>query len=65
MQTETIVFTDAYTGQEMYGRIGKGILNRFNVHIITKEEAGQNPKRMVLKADPSIAKITNGTGIVK
>jgi hypothetical protein len=65
MHGETIVFTDAYTGQEMYGRIGQVFCDKATVRIITKEEAGPNPRKIVMRVDPSIAKITNGTGIIK
>jgi hypothetical protein len=57
---QTIVFDDAYTGVEKYGRIEHDGV----VHIISKEEAGPNPQRVTMKPDARIAEITGGTGLI-
>jgi hypothetical protein len=61
---ETIVFNDAYTGEEKYGRIDRVYGCDIVLHLIAKEEAGPNPRRIVMRPDPRIAKITGGTGII-
>lgn len=61
---KTIVFSDAYTGEERFGRIDpEG--SQDIVHIISKEEAGPNPRRVTTRPDARIAEITNGTGIIE
>ena len=58
---QTIVVDDAYTGIENYVRVDDNDV----VHFISKEEPGPNPRRVKSKPDAGIAKITNGTGIIK
>ncbi len=52
----TVVFEDAYTGAETYGRIihvsgDSGVIRK-----ITKEEAGANPRRIFPKPAPQPGK---------
>jgi hypothetical protein len=60
----TIVFDDAYTGAEKYGRIDGVYGNDHVVHVITKDEAGSNPRRVTMRRDARIAAITNSTGLI-
>lgn len=62
---DTVEYVDAYTGETRYGRIEKMFGGDAIINIITKDEAGPNPKRFTPKADPRIAAITNGTGLIK
>ena len=48
---EYVVFADAYTGEEKYGRIEHRFGGDAIIHIVTKEEAGPNPKRIVPRPD--------------
>ena len=61
---KTIVFYNAYTGVETYGRIKRASGNDLNVSVITKEEAGPNPRRVKVTPDARIAKIADGTGLI-
>jgi hypothetical protein len=58
----TIIFDDAYTGVERYGRIIQTSGTDGTIRIIRKEEAGLNPIRWKPIADPRIDEITGGTG---
>ncbi len=60
----TIVFDDAYTGVEKYGRIDRVYGDDAVVHIINKNEAGPNPRRVTMKADARVMEITGGSGLV-
>jgi hypothetical protein len=62
---DNVEYEDAYTQEPRYGRITHVYGNNFILTSITKEEAGQNPKRFTPKADPRIAAITDGTGVIK
>jgi hypothetical protein len=61
----TIVFDDAYTGVEKYGRIDRVYGDEAIVHIISKEKAGPNPRRVKMKPDDRIAEMTSGTGVIE
>ena len=61
----TIVFDDAYTGVEKYRRIQRVFGDDAVIRIISKAEAGPNPRRVFVNADERIATITNGTGLMK
>ncbi len=60
----SIVFDDAYTGVEKYGRIDRVFGDDAVVRIISKSEAGQNPRRVTMKPDARIVASTGGTGLV-
>lgn len=62
---DAVEFEDAYTHEIKWGRISQMHGNTSIVAIITKEEAGPNPKRFSPKPDPRIAEITGGTGVIK
>ncbi len=63
-QGTTIVFDDAYTGVEKYGRIDRVFGDEAIVRIISKDEAGPNPRRVTMKPDARIAAISGGTGLI-
>ena len=65
METETIVYDDAYTGVEKHGRIERTYGDTAIVRNISKEEAGPNPRRVVMRRDPRIAEVTGGTGLIE
>jgi hypothetical protein len=62
---DSVEYEDAYTQEIRYGRITNVYGSNFILTSITKEEAGPNPKRFTPKADPRIAAITDGTGVIK
>jgi hypothetical protein len=62
---DTVEFEDAYTHEIKWGRITQMQGSTALISTITKEEAGPNPKRFTPKADPRIAAITDGTGVIK
>jgi hypothetical protein len=59
-----IVFDDAYTGAERYGRIDHVFGEEAVIRIINKEEAGPTPRRVELRPDARIAAITDGSGLI-
>ena len=59
----TIVFDDAYTGIEKYGRIDHVSGDDAVVRIISKDEAGSNPRKVTMTPDASVIAITRGTGL--
>lgn len=58
------MFDDAYTGAEKFGRIDRVFGDDAIIRIISKEEAGPNPRRVILKPDARIAAITDGSGLI-
>ncbi|HEY1806886.1 MAG TPA: hypothetical protein VGG45_20620 [Terracidiphilus sp.] len=60
----TIVFDDAYTGTEKFGRIDRVFGDDAIVRVISREEAGSSPRRVKLKPDARIAAITDNSGLV-
>lgn len=60
----TLVWDDAYTGVEKYGRIDRMFGSDAIVRTITKEEAGPDPRRIAVRLDERIARITGGTGLI-
>jgi hypothetical protein len=60
----TVVFDDAYTGVEKFGRVDRVYGDDAIVRIITMEEAGPEPRRIVSKPDRRIAEIAGGTSVV-
>ncbi len=60
----TIVFDDAYAGAEKFGRIDRVFGDDATIRIISKEEAGPNPRRVKLKPDARIDAITHGSGLI-
>jgi hypothetical protein len=59
-----IVFDDAYTGVEKYGRIDRVFGDEAIVRIISKDEAGPNPRRVTMRADARIVAVAGGTGLI-
>lgn len=60
----TIVFDDAYTGAEKFGRILSVYGDNATVRLISKDAAGPDPRRVIMKPDAHTAEITRGTGVV-
>jgi len=60
----TILFNDAYTGVEKYGRIVQVIGHDAVIRIISREEAGPSPRRVKLRSDTRIAATTDGTSLI-
>ncbi len=54
----TVVFFDAYTGAERFGRIDQVFGDDAVIRIIGRDEAGPSPRRVRLKTDVRIAAIS-------
>jgi hypothetical protein len=61
---ESVVFADTYTGEERYGLVERNYGGNAIIRIVSKEESGPNPTRIIPRPNPRIAAITGGTGVI-
>ena len=64
VEGDTVEFVDAYTHELKYGRLDLVSGGDCIIRLITKDEAGPNPRKLSAKPDERIAALTNGTGII-
>ncbi len=62
---DTVVFEDAYTNETKYGRVERTYGGTFIVHIIPREKAGQNAKRLSVRQPCEIVLSPDGLRFCK
>jgi len=63
MPGDAVEFEDAYTGETKYGRVENGHGSTFILHIISRQEAGLNPKSLKVRKPCSKVMQPDGTRI--